>query len=143
MKTRLYYTFVVGTAIALSNVRPTAQAEGQPAVAVVTDTNTPTPAQRALALLRPAADRLSAAKAFTFKTHSMVEVLSPVGQVVNYFFTSDVAVERPNKLASKKTGDGPAFDLYYDGKKFIGVDEKLGLYAQMDAPPTPLLMRVD
>ena len=136
MKTRLYYTFVVGTAIALSNVRPTAQAQGQPAVVAVTGTNTPTPAQRALALLRPAADRLSAAKAFTFKTHSMVEVLSPVGQVVNYFFTSDVAVQRPNKLASKKTGDGPAFDLYYDGKTFSGVDAKLGLYAQMAAPPT-------
>jgi len=136
MKTRLYYSFVVGTAIALSNIRPAAQAQNQPAVAAVTGTNAPTPAQRALALLKPAADKLSAAKAFTFKTHNMVEVLSPVGQVVNYFFTTEVAVERPNKLASKKTGDGPAFDLYYDGQKFSGADAKLGLYAQMDAPAT-------
>lgn len=44
MKTRLYYSFVVGTAIALSNIRPTAQAQNQPAVAAVTITNVPTPA---------------------------------------------------------------------------------------------------
>jgi hypothetical protein len=136
MKTRLYYTFVVGTAIALSNMRAPAQIQNQPAITAVTDTNAPSPAQRALALLKPAADRLSAAKAFTFKTQSMVEVPSPVGQIINYFFTSEIAVQRPNKLASKKTGDGPAFDLYYDGKTFSGVDQKLGLYAQMDAPPS-------
>jgi hypothetical protein len=136
MKTRLYYTFVVGTAIALSNMRAPAQAQNQPAITAVTDTNAPSPAQRALGLLKPAADKISAAKAFTFKAYSMVEVPSPVGQMVNYFFTTDVAVERPNKLASKKTGDGPAFDLYYNGKTFSGVDEKLGLYAQMSAPAT-------
>jgi hypothetical protein len=136
MKTRLYYTFVVGTAIAMSNLRAPAQAHSQTAITAVTDTNTPSPAQRALSLLKPAADKLSAAKAFTFKTQSMVEVPSPVGQMINYFFNSEVAVQRPNKLASKKTGDGPAFDLYYDGKTFGGVDQKLGLYAQMDAPAT-------
>src|SRR5262249_6584106 len=77
-----------------------------------------------------------AAKTFTFKTYNMVEVPSPVGQLINYFFTSEVAVERPNKLASKRSGDGPAFDLYYDGKQFSSADAKLGLYAQMDAPAT-------
>jgi hypothetical protein len=136
MKTRLYYSFVVSTAIAIGHMRATAQAQNQPAIMAVTDTNAPSPAQRALSLLKPAADRLSAAKAFTFKTQSMVEVPSPVGQMINYFFTSEVAVERPNKLASRKTGDGPAFDLYYDGKTFSGVDAKLGLFAQVDAPPT-------
>jgi hypothetical protein len=136
MKTRLYYTFVVGTAIAMSNMRAPAQSQNQPAVVAVTDLNASSPVQRALGLLKPAADRLSAAKAFTFKTQSMVEVPSPVGQMINYFFTSEVAVQRPNKLASKKTGDGPAFDLYYDGKTFSGVDQKLGLFAQLDAPAT-------
>jgi hypothetical protein len=76
MKTRLYYTFVVGTAIALSNMRAPAQTQNQPAITAVTDSNAPTPAQKALSLLKPAADRLSAAKAFTFKTQSMVEVPS-------------------------------------------------------------------
>jgi hypothetical protein len=56
--------------------------------------------------------------------------------MITYFSVADVAVQRPNKLTSKRTGDGPAFDVYYDGKTFSGVDTKLGLYAKMDAPST-------
>jgi len=134
MKTRLYYTFVVGTAIAMGNLRVPAHAHNQPAVVAATDPKAPTPAQRALALLKPAADRLSSAKAFTFKTHSIVAMASPTGQTINYSFNSEVAVQRPNKLVSKNRGDGPAFDLYYDGRTFSRVDEKLGLYAQINAP---------
>lgn len=136
MKTRLYYTFVVGTAIAMGNMRVPAVRHNQPAITAVTDTQTANPVQRALALLKPAADKLSAAKAFTFRTQSMVEVASPAGQIINHFYTSEIAVQRPNKLASRKTGDGPAFDLHYDGQSFSAVDQKLGLYAQMDAPGT-------
>lgn len=96
----------------------------------------PTHAERALGLLKPVAEKLSAAKALGFKIESMVEVPSPTGQMLNYFFNTEVEVERPNKLFAKKRGDGPGFDVYYDGKKFSGYDEKLGLYAQMDAPGT-------
>jgi hypothetical protein len=96
----------------------------------------PTPAQYALGLLKRATDRLSAASNFTFKTTSSVEVPSPVGQTLNYFSSAEVAVRRPNMLMAKKTGDGPAFDLYYDGKTFGAIDPKLKLYAQMAAPPT-------
>jgi hypothetical protein len=136
MKTRLYYTFVVGTAIAMSNMRAPAQAHNPAAITEVTDPSTPSPTQRALRLLKPVADKLSTAKAFTFKVQSMVEVPSPEGQVINCFFQSELAIQRPNKLAIKKTGHGPAFDLFYDGKTFSGVDQRLGLYAQMDAPDT-------
>jgi hypothetical protein len=94
------------------------------------------PAQYALALLKKSADRLSAAKSFTVQTVSSAESPSPDGRMITYFSTTAVAVERPNKLMVKRTGDGPAFDLYYDGKVFGGVDTKLGLYARMDAPPT-------
>lgn len=97
---------------------------------------TPTPAQYALGLLKRSTDRLSAATNFTFKTTSSVEVTSPVGQALNYFSSAEVAVHRPNKLMAKKTGDGPTFDLYYDGKTFGAVDAKMKLYAQMSAPPT-------
>jgi hypothetical protein len=97
---------------------------------------TPTPAQYALGLLKRTADRLSAAKSFTFKTTSSVEVPSPVGQMINYFSTAEVAVQRPDKLTAKKAGDGPSFDLYYDGKTFGALDAKLKLYARMAAPAT-------
>src|SRR5262245_43822807 len=124
--------FVLRTvALSCATMFASAHAEDQSTSA---DTNAPTPAQRALALLKPATDKLSSAKAFTFKAHNMVEVPSPVGQTINYFFVTDVAVQRPNKLKSKKSGDGNAFDLYYNSKQFTGVDEKLKLFAQMDAP---------
>ena len=57
---------------------------------------TPTPAQYALGLLKRTADRLSAAKSFTFNTTSSVEVASPVGQMINYYSTAEVAVQRPD-----------------------------------------------
>jgi hypothetical protein len=135
MNTKRLSSLALGAAIALGSL-PGAHAQSPPAAGAAAATNAPTPAQYALALLKPAADKLSAAKAFRFKIESMVEVPAPPGQMINYFFNTEVAVERPNKLAAKKRGDGPAFDVYYDGKKFSGVDEKLGLYAQMDAPPT-------
>jgi len=135
MKTRLYYTFVVGTAITMGNMRIPAHAHNQPAIVAVTDPKTPTPGERALVLLKPAADRLSSANAFTFRTHSIVAMPSPTGQVIHHSFSSEVAVQRPNKLVSKQTGD-KAFDLYYDGASFSRVDERLGLYAQINAPAT-------
>jgi hypothetical protein len=95
-----------------------------------------TPSEYALSLLKRATDKLSAARSFTFKSTSSVEVISPVGHVINYYSTAEVAVQRPNKLAAKKTGDGPSFDLFYDGKTFGAVDPKLKLYAEMAAPPT-------
>ena len=135
MNTRKLCGLVLGAAIALGSL-PGAHSQTPPAASGVSTTNAPTPTQYALGLLKPVADKLSAAKAFKFKVESMVEVPSPPGHVINYFSTYEVAVERPNMLISKKRGDGPSFDLYYDGKKFSGVDEKLGLYAQMDAPAT-------
>ena len=115
---------------------PSARAQAQPAPGGTAGTNGPTPAERALGLLKPVADKLSAAKAFRFKIESMVEVPAPPGELVTYFFNTEVEAERPNKLFARKRGDGPAFDVYCDGKKFSGFDEKLGVYAEMDAPAT-------
>ena len=133
--TRQFYGLALGGAIAFGGL-PSARAQTQPAASGTSSTNEPTHAERALGLLKPVADKLSATKAFRFKIESMVEVPSPVGQMINYFFNTEVEVERPNKLFARKRGDGPAFDVYYDGKKFSGIDEKLGLYAEMDAPAT-------
>ena len=94
------------------------------------------PAQRALVLLKQSTDKLSAAKSFTVQTVNSAESLSPAGWMITYFNTTEVAVQRPNKLVAKRTGDGPNFDIYYNGKTFSSLDQKLGLYAQMDAPPT-------
>jgi hypothetical protein len=106
------------------------------AVTAAADEVQPSASQRALFLLKQSADRLSAAKSFTVTTSSSIESPSLGGPMITYFSGSTVAVQRPNKLMVKRTGDGKRFDLYYDGKTFTGVDPKLNLYARMEAPPT-------
>jgi hypothetical protein len=136
MKATLIRSFALSAAMLAAAGPASAPAQTPPAVGGAPDTNAPTHAQYALGLLKRAADRLSAATNFTFKTTSSVEVISPVGHLVNYFSAAEVAVHRPDKFMAKKTGDGPAFDLYYDGKTFRAVDSQLGLYAEMTAPAT-------
>jgi hypothetical protein len=135
MNTRQLCGLALGAAIAFGS-STSARSQSQPAAGGASATAGPTPAERALGLLKPVADKLSSAKGLHFKIESMVEVPSPVGHTINYFFNTEVEVQRPNKLFARKRGDGPAFDVYYDGTKFSGNDEKLGLYAQMDAPAT-------
>ena len=121
---------------AVTAVAAAAPAQSQPTAGAAVGTNVLTPAQYALGLLKHSADKLSAAKSFTVQVASSAESLSPDGRMITYFSNAKVAVQRPNKLMAKRTGDGPAFDIYYDGKTFSGLDAKLGLYAKMDAPPT-------
>ena len=135
INTRQLCGLALGAAIAFGS-STSARSQSQPAAGGASATTGPTPAERALGLLKPVADKLSAAKGMRFKVESMVEVPSPVGHTINYFFTTEVEAQRPNKLFARKRGDGPAFDVYYDGQKFSGVDEKLGVYAEMDAPAT-------
>ena len=130
-----WWGFALGAVITLGSLHGArAQAPGN--AGAPAGTNAPTPAEYALGLLKRSADKLSAATHFTFKTSSSVEVISPVGHILNYFSTAEVSVTRPNKLAAKKSGDGPSFDLFYDGKHFAAVDPALNLYAEMAAPPT-------
>ena len=144
METKQICGLALGAVIAIGSL-PGANAQTPPTAGGVSATNAATPAQYALGLLKRSCDRLSAARSFTFKTTSSVEVLSPVGQMINYYSTAEVAVQRPDKLAAKKSGDGPSFDVYYDGSTFGAVDAKLSLYSEMAAPPTldaliPLVM---
>jgi hypothetical protein len=125
MKIKPIYGLTLGLILAMSSL----PGEGA-------DAKAPTPAQYAFGLLKKSADKLSAANGFTVRAVSNAETPSPDGRMITYFSTAEVAVQRPNKLMARRTGDGPAFDIYYDGKTFAGVDAKLGLYARMDAPPT-------
>lgn len=131
-----HWVAVPATAAVIYGLALSAPAQTPAAAAPPPGPPKPTPAEYALGLLKRTCDRLSGAAKFTFKTTSSVEVISPVGQLINYFSTAEVAVQRPDKLAAKKTGDGPSFGLYYDGKTFKAVDAKLGFYAEMAAPPT-------
>ena len=130
INTRQLCGLALGAAIAFGS-STSARSQSQPAAGGASATTGPTPAERALGLLKPVADKLSSAKAFRFKIESMVEVPSPVGQMIDYFFNTEVEAERPNKIFARKRGDGPAFDVYCDGNR-------RGLHLGVDAFPSRL-----
>jgi hypothetical protein len=92
--------------------------------------------QRALDRLKQMSETLRAAKAFTVRTRSTVEVPAKTGQNVTLFGTSDVALERPNKLRVKVTGEVPNFEFFYDGTYMAAVAAHNNVYSKDRAPGT-------
>lgn len=92
--------------------------------------------QQALDHLKAMSDTLAAAKSFTYRARSAVEVPAKTGQFLTHFIESEVALERPNKLRSHVTGDLPHFQVYYDGVTVSALDVQDNLYATAKAPAT-------
>jgi hypothetical protein len=92
--------------------------------------------QAALDLLKRMSETLGAAKAFTYQSRSTVEVPAKTGQFVTLFGTSNVALERPNKLSVRVTGEVRNFDFYYDGINIFAFSPKDNAYSIADAPGT-------
>jgi hypothetical protein len=99
---------------------------------------TPTPIKepRALDLLKHMSATLGAAKAFTYRSRSTVEVPAKTGQLITLFATSEVALERPNKLRVHVTGEVPNFDFYYNGTNIAAFAPKNQVYSVASAPDT-------
>src|SRR5262245_61727000 len=72
--------------------------------------------EKALDLLKRMSETLAAANAFTYHSRSAIELRAKTGQFVTLFGESEVALQRPNKLHVKVTGEVPNFELYYDGQ---------------------------
>ena len=72
--------------------------------------------QNALDQLKRMSVTLGAAKAFTFQTNSTVEVPAKTGQFITLFATSEFALQRPNKLRVRVTGEVPNYDFFYNGQ---------------------------
>ena len=91
---------------------------------------------RALDRLKRMSATLSAAKALTYRSRSTVEVPANTGQLVTLFATSDVALERPNKLRVHVTGEVPNFDFYYNGTTITAFAPQKQVYSVANAPAT-------
>jgi hypothetical protein len=103
----------------------------------------PPPAAPAPLLEQPALDRLKrmsatlgAAKALTYRSRSTVEVPAPTGQFLTLFATSEVALQRPNKLRVHVTGEVPNFDFYYNGTTIAAFAPTKQVYSVASAPAT-------
>jgi len=127
--------FYVGPARA-QNAPSAAEASGKPGHASQTTGKVPAPMteQHALDLLKRMSTTLSGARAFTYRSRSTVEIPAKTGQFVTLFAQSEVALERPNKLSVRVTGEVPNFDFYYDGKTFEAYSQNNHVYSMDSAP---------
>lgn len=90
----------------------------------------------AIEMLKATGARLAAAKSMSFTATTTYEAPARNGQPLYYATLSQVSVLRPNKLRVITPGDGPASDIYYDGKSLVVYSPAAGLVATADAPPT-------
>ncbi len=91
---------------------------------------------RAIELLQAMSRRLAGAKTMRFTAVATYESPSILGPALAYTTTSEVFVQRPDKLAVITAGDGPATEFYYDGKTMMAYAPAENLVAVAEAPPT-------
>jgi hypothetical protein len=127
-----------GSAPAGAAALETTKTAEQPAAKLEAPAPAPPPIleQQALDRLKQMSEKLAAAKAFTCRSRSAVEVPSKTGQFLTFFAHSQVALERPNKLRAIVTGDVPNFHFYYDGSNVSAFDPEKNVYALSSAPGT-------
>jgi hypothetical protein len=92
--------------------------------------------QRALDILKASSDRLAAAKSMAFTAVVTYEYPSQLGPAIAYTTTSDVLLQRPDRLRVVTLGDGPASEFYYDGRQMMAYAPAENLVAVAAAPPT-------
>jgi len=91
---------------------------------------------RALELLKATSARLAAARSMTFTAVVTQEWPSQLGPAIAYTTTSEVLLQRPDKLRVVTLGDGPASEFYYDGRTITAFAPAENLVAVAAAPPT-------
>ncbi|CAN5819527.1 DUF2092 domain-containing protein [soil metagenome] len=91
---------------------------------------------KALELLKSMSTTLSSAKAFTYRSESVIEAPSRTGQFITLFSNAKVAVQRPNKISACLTGEAPNFCFLYDGKTAAAYARGTKTYSQSPAPAT-------
>jgi hypothetical protein len=92
--------------------------------------------QQALDHLKRMSAALAAAKAFSFRTSSTVEVPAKTGQFITLFANSEITLQRPNKLRVRVTGEVPNFEFAYDGNNIAAFAPKNNVYSVTKAPST-------
>jgi len=91
---------------------------------------------RAIDFPKAASARLAAARTMTFTAAVSHEHPSRYGPPLVYTATSEVTLQRPDKLRVITPGDGPASEFYYDGKRMMAFAPAENLVAVAEAPPT-------
>jgi hypothetical protein len=119
------------TSKAAKAVKP-AKASGK----VVAPAPKPVLESRAIDLLKGMSERLAAARSMAFTAVVMYEAPSLLGPALAYTTSSEVLMQRPDKLRVLTLGDGPASEFYYDGKTMTAYAPTENLVAVAAAPTT-------
>ena len=90
---------------------------------------------KALALLKDMSETLAKAGSMSFTVRRAFDEPAANGQPLFYMVSSDVALQRPDKLKIITAGDGPASEFYYDGKEMVLFMPEANLAAIDTAPP--------
>src|SRR5215472_14185408 len=90
----------------------------------------------ALKVLKAVTDPIRDAKAFSFKTRVMREYVGSNGQIITYFDTSHITLQRPDKLRVDFKGRGQDVQLFYDSGQAVLYAPEPKLYATITTAKT-------
>jgi Predicted periplasmic protein (DUF2092) len=90
----------------------------------------------ALKVLKAVSDPIRDAKTFSFRTRGTREYVGSNGQIITYFNTSEITVQRPDKLRVDFKGREKEVQLFYDGGQAVLYAPGPNLYATVPAPKT-------
>src|SRR5262245_26710882 len=126
---------VFATAASAQQAPPAASPAPAPGSAASTPAK-PVLEPKAIEILKASSARLAAARSMSFTAVASYESPSLPGPALVYTTTSQVTVQRPDKLKVVTPGDGPPSEFYYDGKVMMAFMPAENLVAVADAPPT-------
>jgi len=90
----------------------------------------------AVKILRQSTDYLASLKNFRMEAVSMLEVVTPDGQKLQFDHRTAATVQRPNKLRVDRIGELVSQTFYYDGKTLSVNLPRERYYAAVPAPKT-------
>ncbi|MDM0001657.1 DUF2092 domain-containing protein [Variovorax sp. J22P240] len=91
---------------------------------------------KVMELLRAMSGALTASSSMAFTAVATYESPSTVGPPLAFTTTSEVLMQRPNKLRVITSGDGGASEYFFDGKTLTAFAPSENLVAVAPAPPT-------
>jgi len=91
----------------------------------------------ALRVMKAATDPVKDAKAYSFRALVSHDLLGTNDQIITTFSTSEITMQRPNKLHIKFRGRGEPVEMFYDGSgKTVLYSPSSKFYTSVDTPTT-------
>jgi hypothetical protein len=125
----------VGVAMDMS-ATPAAEAQAKPAAAAGYMPPTGTPEANAKARLKEMSDYMAGQKAFSFEYDTLLEVVTKEDQKLGLASSGSMAVRRPDKIHTTRTGGFADVEFVFDGKTLTMLGKNANAYAQAPAVGT-------